>query len=60
MLLTRGAPVDKTVAQLNIEYFRRLLATEPDPAKRDTITKLLGEEEAKLRAINAERKRRRS
>jgi hypothetical protein len=29
-------------------------------SKRETITELLGEEEAKLRAINAERKRQRS
>jgi hypothetical protein len=56
-----GALVDKrTVAELNMKHFRRLLATETDPAKRETITKLLGEEEAKLRAINAERKRQRS
>jgi hypothetical protein len=41
---------------LNVEHYRRLLATETDPAKRGTIEKLLAEEEAKLRALDAERK----
>jgi glutamate formiminotransferase len=40
--------VDKTVADLNIEHFRKLLAIETDPAKRQTIERLLAEEEAKL------------
>jgi hypothetical protein len=38
------------------EHYRRLLATETDPAKRGTIEKLLAEEEAKLRALEAQRK----
>jgi hypothetical protein len=33
---------------LNIAHFRKLLATETDPAKRQTIEHLLAEEEAKL------------
>ena len=40
--------VDRTVADLNIAYFRKLLSTETDPAKRQTIERLLAEEEAKL------------
>jgi hypothetical protein len=49
--------VDQTIARLNIEHFRRLLKTETDPAKRATITRLLADEEAKLRSINAEKDR---
>jgi hypothetical protein len=40
--------MDKTVAQLNIEHFKKLLAAEMDPVKRQTIERLLAEEEAKL------------
>ena len=40
--------MDKTVADLNIEHFRKMLAVETDPAKRQTIERLLAEEEAKL------------
>jgi hypothetical protein len=40
--------VDRTVADLNIAHFRKLLSTETDPAKRQTIERLLAEEEAKL------------
>jgi hypothetical protein len=36
------------VADLNIAHFKRLLATESDPAKRQTLERLLAEEEAKL------------
>jgi len=39
--------VDKTVADLNIAHFKRLLQTETDPAKRQTIERLLAAEEAK-------------
>jgi hypothetical protein len=42
------AVVDRTVANLNIEHFRKLLSTETDPVKRQTIERLLAEEEAKL------------
>jgi len=41
----------KNIARLNIEHFRRLLEAETDPKKRETITRLLAEEEAKLREI---------
>lgn len=40
--------MDKTVADLNIAHFKRLLQTETDPVKRQTIEKLLAAEEAKL------------
>jgi hypothetical protein len=49
--------VDQTIARLNIEHFHRLLKSEIDPDKRATITRLLAEEEAKLRSINAESNR---
>jgi hypothetical protein len=40
--------MDKTVADLNIAHFKKLLSTEDDPVKRRTIERLLAEEEAKL------------
>ena len=43
--------MDRTVARLNIEHFKRLLAVEADQPKRLTIARLLVEEEAKLRAL---------
>jgi ABC-type Zn uptake system ZnuABC Zn-binding protein ZnuA len=49
--------MDKRVAELNIEHFKRMLTSETDPKKRETITQLLAEEEAKLRKINEDRKR---
>ena len=39
--------MDRTVADLNIEHFRRLLATEIDPARRQVVERLLAEEQAK-------------
>ena len=40
--------MDRTIARLNIEHYRRLLAKETDEARRQTILRLLAEEEAKL------------
>jgi len=40
--------VDRTVARLNIEHYRHLLAKETDETRRQTIMRLLAEEEAKL------------
>ncbi len=40
--------MDKTVARLNIEHYRKLLARETDQSKRQTLLRLLEEEEAKL------------
>ena len=47
-LQPQEAIVDKTVADLNIAHFKKLLSTEADPDKRRTIERLLAEEEAKL------------
>ena len=40
--------MDKTVADLNIQHFKKLLETETDLVKRRTIQRLLAEEEGKL------------
>jgi hypothetical protein len=40
--------MDKTVAELNVRYFKKLLEAETDPVKKQTIQRLLAEEEAKL------------
>ncbi len=45
--------MDRAVARLNIEHYRRLLATETDEAKRLTILRLLAQEEAKLAALDS-------
>ncbi len=41
--------MDRSVAHLNVERYRRLLMEESDEAKRLILTRLLAEEEAKLR-----------
>ena len=38
----------RTIIELNLKFYRDLLKTETDPAKRRTIATLLAEEEAKL------------
>jgi len=43
--------MDKAVAALNIEHYRKLLSTETEPPKRATIERLLAEEKAKLAAF---------
>jgi hypothetical protein len=40
--------VDRTVADLNIAHFKKLLSAEVDPLKRQMIERLLAEEETKL------------
>ena len=40
--------MDRSVAHLNIEHYKRLLADETDPKRRDLLLRLLAEEEAKL------------
>jgi hypothetical protein len=40
--------VDRSVAHLNIEHYRRLLAEEIDETRRQTLLRLLAEEEAKI------------
>ncbi len=47
--------MDRTAADLNIAHFKKLLETETDPAKRQTIERLLAEEEAKLPRAEAEK-----
>lgn len=49
--------LDRTVARLNIEHYRRLLARETDEARRQTVMRLLAEEEAKLAGQAPEEKR---
>jgi hypothetical protein len=43
--------MDKSIARLNIEHHRRLLARETDEARRQKIERLLAEEQAKLAAL---------
>jgi hypothetical protein len=43
--------MDRTVAHLNIEHYRKLLTHEMDEAKRQTILRFLAEEEAKLASL---------
>jgi hypothetical protein len=43
--------VDKFVARLNVEHLQRKLAAETDDNKRQTLARLLEEEEAKLAAL---------
>ena len=50
--------MDKTVARLNIEHFRRLLANEADETKRQLIAHLLAEEQAKLARLENQNKNR--
>ena len=40
--------MDRSVADLNVQRFKKLLESETDPVKRQTLSKLLAEEEAKL------------
>ena len=40
--------MDRSVARLNIEHYRRLLAKETDESRRRAILRLLTEEETKL------------
>lgn len=49
--------MDRSVARLNIEHFRRLLAEETDETRRKTLLCLLAEEEAKLTPGSPEHKR---
>ena len=40
--------MDRTVAHMNVEHYRRLLAVETDEARRQVLLRLLAEEEAKI------------
>lgn len=46
--------MDRTVASLNIEHYKRLLATETDESRRQMLLRLLAEEEKKLAQANAQ------
>lgn len=52
--------MDRTVARLNIEHFRRLLAAETDETRRQLLQRLLAEEEAKLNDPAPKTRRRRA
>lgn len=45
----RVPPGDRTIIQLNIDHFRRLLATTLDPTTRQTVESLLAEAKADLK-----------
>ncbi len=46
----------RTIIELNIKYYRNLLRSETNAARRETIAKLLGEEEeAKLAKLPTEK-----
>jgi hypothetical protein len=56
--IVRELAMDKTVARLNIEHYRKLLAIEVDETRRQMLARLLAEEEAKLAGLeNPTRKR---
>ena len=46
----------RTIIELNIKHYRNLLRSETDASKRQTIAKLLAEEEAKLAKLADEKK----
>ena len=53
--------MDRSVARLNIEHYRRLLAKETEESRRRAILQLLAEEEAKLaNSASSEKQLRRS
>ena len=49
--------MDRSVVRLNIEHYRRLLATETDETPRQTLARLLAEEEAKLASLASPEKK---
>jgi hypothetical protein len=51
--------MDKFVARLNVEHYRKKIAAETDEAQRQKLLQLLAEEEAKLAAIELREKERR-
>ncbi len=52
--------MDKAVARLNIEHYRKLLANETDETRRQMIVRLLAEEEAKLGGLENPTKKRKT
>ncbi len=47
----------RTIIELNIKHYRDLLKNETDASKRQTIAKLLAEQEAKLAKLPPDKKR---
>jgi hypothetical protein len=43
--------MDKAIARLNIEHYRKLLTNVTDETRRQAIARLLAEEKAKLAAL---------
>lgn len=52
-------PMDRAIARLNIEHYRRLLALELDEVEQRAVQQLLAEEGAKLVILKAPRATRR-
>jgi len=52
--------VDRAIARLNIEHYQRLLANEVDETRRQTMQRLLAEEEAKLAGLEPPEQRNRT
>lgn len=52
--------MDRSVARLNIEHYRRLLASATDEQRRQTLLRRLAEEEAKLAQAGAKELKRKS
>ena len=48
------SPSARMIIELNIEHYRRLLASEIDETRRNTITTLLAEEEDKLMRLGGD------
>ena len=48
-------PSARVIIELNIQHYRNLLKTTTDAPKRQTIARLLAEEEAKLLKLSAPR-----
>ena len=46
-----GCAMRKTIARLNIEHFRKKLVNECNETKRNTLLRLLAEEEANLATL---------
>ena len=52
--------MDRTVARLNVEHFRKQLAEERDETRRPMLLRLLAEEEAKVAAMEKAAEKERS
>lgn len=48
--------MDRTVADLNIAHFRKMLSVEVDPVKPQTLERPLAEELAKVEHVQAPKK----